>query len=220
MPRRNFETKSQVIYRELKRGILSEKYKPHQRIIISEVAKSFNCSEIPVREALKHLESDGLVVNTPYVGAVVTRINIEDIVKLYDIRKILEGMAARRAAKNIKKNDVDMLEKTTKAIETAISAGKYESLSPLYKKFYSIIYAASGNEYLYKVIFDLWNLSFRSPGLLSKIPGRDRRSLQGLKRIVRAVRKKDEDLLEQLIIKQKENALADWMALYKGTPSS
>lgn len=215
MPKRNYKTKSEVIYQKLKKDILKEKYKPHERIILSTVARKFNSSEIPVREAIRLLSADGLVINKPYVGAVVKRIDLEDITKLYDIRKILEVMAAKMAVEKIKKKDVVKLENTIKLIEVAFNEKKYESVSRLYKNFYSTIYSNCDNDYLYKVIFYLWNLSFRNPGLLSSIPGRDKQSIQGLKKIVKALKKSDRELVARLIAKQKENALAAWQIIYK-----
>lgn len=219
MPKRSYKTKSEVIYQKLKKDVLKGKYKPHERIILSALAKRFNCSEIPVREAIKLLTADGLVINKPYVGAVVKRIDLEDITKLYDIRKLLEVMAVKMAAKNIKNRDIVKLENTISSIELAFKEKKYESVSRLYKNFYSTIYSNCDNDYLYKVIFDLWDLSFRNPGLLSSIPGRDKQSIQGLKAIVRALKKTDIKLAAKLIAKQKENALASWKIIYKNNNS-
>jgi DNA-binding GntR family transcriptional regulator len=86
-------------------------------------------------------------------------------------------------------------------------------LGPDVRKFYSTLYAACDNTYLYKVIFDLGDLSFRSPGLLSSVPGRDQQSIQGLKKIVNALRKSDGRMVEKLMIKQKENAPAAWKTM-------
>jgi len=85
MERPVFRTKSKIIYEELKQGILNGMYKPQQRIITAEVAKEFGASESPVREAIKQLESDGLIENTPYVGAVVTNFDMEDIEEIYEV---------------------------------------------------------------------------------------------------------------------------------------
>jgi len=85
MRRVAFKTKSDIIYQELKADIIDGKYEPGERIVISEVAKKYGASDIPVREAMRHLESDGLIQNTPYVGAVVTNFDIDDIDSLTDL---------------------------------------------------------------------------------------------------------------------------------------
>jgi len=120
MERPIFRTKSKIIYEELKKGILNGTYKPQQRIITSEVAKEFGASESPVREAIKQLESDGLIENTPYVGAVVTNFDMEDIEKIYEVRSFLEGLAARIAAQNIKEDEMVLLEQHVADIEKAL----------------------------------------------------------------------------------------------------
>lgn len=220
MPKTNFKTKSQVIYEKLKLDIVNGRYKPHQRIILSDVAKRYDSSESPVREAIRQLEAEGLVVNTPYVGAVVTAISLKDLIKLYEIRKILEAKAAKLAVKNIKIKDLEVLESIIKMLEKTFEEKKYESVHSLYKKYYKTLYAAGDNEYLYKIIFDLWDLSFRAPstGILSEYRARtqqSKQSIQGLKKIVRALKKRDSDLVEKLIIKQKENALTGWKNIYR-----
>src|SRR4030042_6618462 len=73
---REFQTKNQIIYQDLKKAIIGGKFKPMERIVISEVARQFGSSELPGREALKKLEADGLIHNKPYVGCKVTNLSL------------------------------------------------------------------------------------------------------------------------------------------------
>ena len=65
----DFKTKNIAVYEALRKDILGGKLKPGQKIIMSDVAKKFKLSEIPVREAIRRLESDGFVKFTPHIGA-------------------------------------------------------------------------------------------------------------------------------------------------------
>ena len=65
MERGIYQTKSEIIYQEIKEDIINGKYKPNERIVISDVAREFGASDIPVREAMRHLESDGLIQSKP-----------------------------------------------------------------------------------------------------------------------------------------------------------
>ena len=216
MEKTNFRTKSDIIYRELKSDIVSGKYKPRQRIITSEVAKRFGFSESPVREALKRLESEGLIQNTPHVGAIVTSFDMEDVEKIYQVRTTLEGLATRMAAQNTEENDLKLLEKIIAKMEKAVRDKQYEKLGLLNKEFHSIIYSACGNEYLYKIIFELWDLSSRTPGVFALVPERAHRSLLEHKEIFNALKKRDGILAEKLIIEQKRNSLkALWFFIKK-----
>jgi DNA-binding GntR family transcriptional regulator len=207
MGKLEFRTKSQIVYQSLKENIINGKYRPQQRIVISEVSKEFGVSEIPVREAIKNLESDGLIKTTPYVGAIVTSFDMEDIAKIYQVRTALETMAASLAVQNIEENDIRRLKKQINVMEKAIREKKYERLGILNKEFHTSIYSKCGNEYLYKLILDLWDLSYRTPGVFALIPERAHLSLREHEEILKALEERDQDLVARLIRRQKENSL-------------
>ena len=161
-----------MIYRGLKQAILVGTDRPHQRIVISEVAKESGISEIPVREALRLLASEGLIQITPHVGAVVTNFNIEDLENIFQIRILLEATAIKMACRHMKEADFERLERIFKNMEMAIREKRYDSFTLLNRDLHEAIYAACGNEYLNKVIFELWDLSSRSRGVFRLIPPR------------------------------------------------
>ena len=86
------------VYADLHREILTGLREPGSRLREEEIAESFGVSRTPVREALRRLSSDGLVVLVPNRGAEVVRWAAEDVEELFDLRSLLEGHAARRAA--------------------------------------------------------------------------------------------------------------------------
>ena len=208
MERVNFQTKSDIIYQELKNDIISGKYKPDERIVISEIAKEFGTSDIPVREAIKRLEFDGLVKITPYVGAVVTDFDIEDMKKIFHIRSLLEGLATNMASQEIKKEDLTRLGKIIDDLEIIIRKNEYDHYSPLNREFHDIIYSASGNEYLRRIIFELWDLSVRSRAIFAFVPERASDSVREHKDILKALKKRDGALAEKRIVKHMENSLS------------
>jgi DNA-binding GntR family transcriptional regulator len=202
-----FQTKSDIIYQELKQDIIKGKFKPRERIVISKVAKKFGTSEIPVREAIKHLESDGLIHHTPYVGAVVTSFNFEDVRKIYQVRTVLEGMATGMAAENIGQKEMNSLKKIVSKMEKGIQSGHYESLAQLNVKFHNIIYSASGNAYLNKMISELWSFSTRSRAIFIFVPDRARKAVEEHIDILKALKGEDGILAEKLVHKHNEAAL-------------
>jgi DNA-binding GntR family transcriptional regulator len=86
------------VYDELRGEILGGRCEPGSRLREEELAERFGVSRTPVREALRRLEADGLAVVTPRRGAEVVRWRDEDIAELVELRALLEGQAARRAA--------------------------------------------------------------------------------------------------------------------------
>jgi DNA-binding GntR family transcriptional regulator len=202
----NFHTKSEIVYLALKQDIANGRYKPNQRIVASQVARRFGFSEIPVREALKQLESEGVVQNKPHVGATVTDFEIEDYEKILQVRSILEGLATRLAAEHMTEDHFKALEKVCAKMQRVIREKKYEKMPPLDRAFHKIIYEASGNEYLWKTISGYWDLSFWYPGVFAFVPERARNSLPEHNKILNALKKGDGALAEKLDQKQKENS--------------
>jgi DNA-binding GntR family transcriptional regulator len=86
------------VYSDLHREILTGKRRPGARLREEEIAETFGVSRTPVREALRRLSSDGLVELVPHRGAEVVRWAVDDVEELFDLRCLLEGHAARRAA--------------------------------------------------------------------------------------------------------------------------
>lgn len=214
MGKRVYQTKSDIIYQEIKKDIINGKYKPNERIVISEIAKEFGTSDIPVREAMRHLESDNLIQNKPYVGAIVTNFNLADIKKIYNIRAILEGMATRIAVKKISKKGLKKLESTSTKMNKALRSENYVLLASLNREFHHVIYASSDNEYLIKVIFDLWDMSLRARAIFSFMPERAQQAVDEHANIVEAIKNKEEDLAEKLVIKHMDSHLRALQLFY------
>lgn len=203
----NYKTKSEIIYLGLKQGIACGLYRPGQRIIISNIAKEFGASEIPVREAIKRLTSEGLLQSTPYVGSVVTEIRIEDMEKIYPVRIVLEGLAARMSVQHLKEHDFEVLDKIVMDIEVFFMEKRYEDTGRLNREFHETICSASHNPYLQKAIIDISALCYRNAAVLIIRPDPIPRINAEHKEILKALKKRDGALAERLVVKHKEYAL-------------
>jgi DNA-binding GntR family transcriptional regulator len=104
-------TTSTRIYQQLRQRILQNELTANQPIRQDKVAAQFNVSKIPVREALRQLESDGLVEFKPRCGAFVTELNEADIIENLEIRIALETHALKLAIPNITTADIELAEK-------------------------------------------------------------------------------------------------------------
>ena len=91
------DLKSQTIYRALRERILSNDIDPGARLVLRDIAQQYQASDIPVREALRMLERDGLVETAPYRGARVTTLTTREVEETYFIRSHLESLARRAA---------------------------------------------------------------------------------------------------------------------------
>lgn len=116
-------------------AILNGEYQPGERIPEIQLATSFGVSRGPVREALRLLESEGLIKVSPRRGAQVTALSLEEIEQLFDIRAALSSLAAQRAARNITPQEVQALQAIigdiARSVESEETVQSYTALSAL-----------------------------------------------------------------------------------------
>ena len=101
---------SEQIREQLMESIVNGDIKPGTKLVENTLAKEFGVSQAPVREALKSLESLGLVLVEPYKGTTVKKFGIETMQEYFVVRSELEGLAARLACQNITEEELHELE--------------------------------------------------------------------------------------------------------------
>jgi DNA-binding GntR family transcriptional regulator len=153
-----FKTMQEIIYDKLKERIISGVYQPGMRLIASDLASEFNISRMPVREALTRLGSTGLVELIPYKGAIVNELTAEDYVEIFNIRSVLEGLAARLACPNIRPEDLQQMREANEEIRTMISEDDVE-FQRVNRIFHSTIWARTKSERLKALLADLYTES-------------------------------------------------------------
>jgi DNA-binding GntR family transcriptional regulator len=203
-----FLTKNVAVYEALRKDIIEGRKKPGQKIIMSEVAKDLGLSDIPVREAIRRLESEGYVHFTPHIGAIVSELDADKIIELYLIRIELESLATRLAVDHISSGDIDFLIKKNREMERAVKAEKYEKLGALNKAFHLRIYQAAPYPTLNQLIEDLWEKMERTQCVFTFVPDRAVASVEEHKSIIEALKAKDTTLSEKLIKNQKSFTMA------------
>ena len=97
----DFRTEYEKIYEAIRNAVIAGQYAPGERLPQRKLAEAFDTTTITVREALRYLEQDGLILIEPKWGAMVVEITPEKIYGRYIVREALEGMAARLAARNV-----------------------------------------------------------------------------------------------------------------------
>jgi DNA-binding GntR family transcriptional regulator len=125
--------------------ILNNRLAPGNRIVETRIAQRFGVSQAPVREALRDLELLGFVVSSPFRGAIVRKVSVEDLVQLYPVRAVLEGLAAREAASRISRADLNRLEKLIQTMRRTAARGDNRAAVEADFAFHLIIVEASGN---------------------------------------------------------------------------
>lgn len=137
-----FSTMQEAVTRELRDGIVSGRLQPGARLIVEGLAAKFEVSPMPVREALRQLGAEGLVVIHSYRGAAVAELSIDEIREIFLMRQLLEGEAARLGARRIGPDDRMRLRTLmAKMRDTVHEPGRWITLD---RSFHMTVYEASG----------------------------------------------------------------------------
>jgi DNA-binding GntR family transcriptional regulator len=149
-------TKKDHIADELRRLVRQGQLKRGARIRQDEIAQRFDVSITPVREALRQLEAEGLLVSEPNKGVRVAPIDLEQLKGIYVARRLLEPYATQRASLRLSRRDLAELRRATAEMEAAASARKDVPLRDANRRFHFLLYERSGLVGLTSVIETLW----------------------------------------------------------------
>ncbi len=147
------------VQERIREAILKQTLKPGERIDQNQLAEQLQVSMAPIREALKGLEAEGLVMIQPRRGAFVIEVSLTDMDNLYFTRCLIEGEAIYHAIPRLTDADFTALENMTSAMRRATDANEISTYIALNRQFHTHIYAALGNQHLMQVIQLLWERS-------------------------------------------------------------
>jgi DNA-binding GntR family transcriptional regulator len=146
---------SELVYRRLKEQIISGDMAPGSRLIELNIAADFGVSRTPVREALKRLAAENLVLADPARGMIVHAPDTGEIEDVFIVREALDGLAARLAAHRITPSELARLRLIVDTMREAIKAERREQILISNQRFHDVIYSAAGNPMLARVASDL-----------------------------------------------------------------
>ena len=195
-------TKSESLTEILIEAIVEGSLEPGSKISEPELAKRFEVSRGPLREAIMRLEGLGLIERIPHVGARVITFSPEKLVEIYAVREALEGMAARLAARYISQEELLSLElllaKHSKHIDEVAGASYFHQEGD-FDFHYRIIQASRHSKLIALLCDELYHLlrmyRYQSP----RAQSRPKEALNEHKFILQAIRNRDEELAEMLM---------------------
>ena len=156
-------------------------------------------SRIPIREAIKRLEQDGLVEKLDKRGFVVKSVSIREVEETFGIRAVLESYAAYLATEHIDEATIGKLEASIEAYKEAMAQGDMERLMEVNGQFHETIYRAAGSPKLYSLINNFRDLISRYRRLLLTSREYAALSLEDHVEMVQAMREKDKNKVESLV---------------------
>jgi DNA-binding GntR family transcriptional regulator len=202
---------------ELRQSIIAGRLAPGSRLIERELIAMMGVSRTVIREALRQLETEGLVAIIPNKGPVIRELTLAEAKDLYSIRAVLEGLAARLFTENAtaeqKKNLEHALSLTAQAYEFGDPARILESKN----RFYDVLFQGAGSETLSSMIGTLhvriWRWRALGLGHPKRSEKRWKESIRGLRGMLAAISKHDAVLAEALLRDEVTKAAAEVMRL-------
>jgi DNA-binding GntR family transcriptional regulator len=143
-----FTSRSELVYQKLRQAIEAGERKPGQRVMEVEIAEWLAVSRTPVREALRRLESEGMLAMEPRNGLVVASISRQAMLELYVMREVLEGTAARLCARNA--SDIELMELQELVKREERLQDDLEALARHNRQFHEAVHRGAHNRYLEK----------------------------------------------------------------------
>lgn len=150
-----------VVFNTLRNAILKGELAPGERLMEMHLAEQLGVSRTPIREAIRKLELEGLVVMTPRKGAVVASITEEDLRDVLEVRKVLEQLAVELACVNITEEEMAKLKGAMEEFRKAIHVNDAVDIASKDEKFHDIIYRATRNNRLIQILNNLREQMYR-----------------------------------------------------------
>ncbi len=195
LPAANLPTHVQAVLQE---AILNGALAPGERLMVDDVAAHFGVSKIPVREALKGLETDGWVMSQPRRGTYVRPLSRDELRETFEMRRLLEPYSARLAATRRTEAQQEELKDLLAQSAQALKDGDVVRVTAVNSQFHSVMASAAGNTMLGESIAKL-ELQLRR--YFVAVDWKQRReSMAQHKAIYEAIRDKDAAQAEQLTL--------------------
>jgi DNA-binding GntR family transcriptional regulator len=201
-----YKSKVDIIYEILMNKIAKGAYKEDSRLIISQIAKQNHMSDIPVREAIRRLESEGYVEINANHGATVLEFSDEVIDEIFHIKGVLEGYATRLSVDYLTERDIKKLRSKNQLIRKAGAEHNYTKFAQLNMQFHLDIYDSTPYHELYSMICDLWKKWRITRCVFSLAPDRMEISFLEHEEILRLIEEKRYDQVELYVREHKFKA--------------
>lgn len=150
-----------IVFKTLRKAILKGELHPGERLMEVDLASRMGVSRTPIREAIRMLELEGLVIMVPRCGARVAQITFQNLKDVLEVREALEELAISLACQRITPEKLKELRDATNRFEQTVKAGNDVKITEADVKFHDIIVEASGNEKLGQMVQNLSEQVYR-----------------------------------------------------------
>jgi DNA-binding GntR family transcriptional regulator len=181
------------VFDQLRQAIVEMRLKPEQRLVERELIQQTGVSRTTIREVLRQLAAEGLVTTIPHKGTVVASPSVERAAELYEVRAVLEGMAARQFAERATDLHMRALRRAFEGIEKRAKQGSGQPLLEAKKHFYDALFEGAANGTIQDLVETLQaRVTVLRAASMSQ-PGRAAKMVEEVRAIVDALERRDGD---------------------------
>ena len=192
-------TLAQQAYAEIRKLIIDGTLAPGAKVVVRPLSEHLHLSATPIKSALAALERDGFLVAVAHRGYFVPEVSVQDMREIYELREVLDGIAARNVAASGERRELvkNVLRPLYEQQRNLVRAGDAIGYSDIDMAFHQAIWHASGNTRLAQVTDNLLGQLRFGSGSSSRLPGRTTQALREHVAIMDAMAKGDTERAEQ-----------------------
>ena len=150
-----------VVFNTLRKALLRGELKPGERLMEIQLANKLGVSRTPIREAIRKLELEGLVLMIPRKGAEVAQITEKNMQDVLEVRKALEELSVQLACERITPEQVEEMKMAAEDFRKVLKSGDVTKIAEADVKFHDIIFAATNNQRLITLLNNLREQMYR-----------------------------------------------------------
>lgn len=150
-----------VVFNTLRQAILKGELAPGERLMEIQLAEKLGVSRTPIREAIRKLELEGLVLMIPRKGAEVAKISEKSLRDVLEVRRSLEELAIELACQRMTDEEIEQLGERQNDFKNAINKGNAMNIAETDEAFHDVIYLGTGNDKLVQILNNLREQMYR-----------------------------------------------------------
>ena len=155
------ETMVDGITERLRQAIITGAIRPRERIRVADLERKFGVSHIPIREALRRLQSEGFVEISPRRTTIAAGVDLSDLANIYDLRRIIEVEIGRRSVSRMTKSDIEAVRRALVNFQAVANDPSSAEFWERHRNFHWALLAPAANPTVQRVLDHLWQSSER-----------------------------------------------------------
>lgn len=213
---RPIESKSQRAYRFIRERIDDGRYVPGYRLVLGQIAKELDVSVVPVREAIRRLEAEGLVTFERNVGAQVALIKETEYLHTMQTLSIVEGVATALSATYLTSAHLERAREINERMRQTLDDFDPHRFTELNLAFHSVLFEECPNPHILDLVHRGWNrMRMLRDSSFSFVPGRARDSVEEHERLLELVESGADPLEIELAARRHRTATLDAVLAYQ-----